>query len=258
MTTSPLATSLLSSPTAIFTLSLVLRLLLLAYSHHQDTHSALKYTDIDYYVFTDAAKAVWQGRSPYERETYRYTPLLAWMLVPSAVWFDFGKVVFILADLVAGWLLVRVLLMTKSGSGSEDGGKKMDVGRALRYVSACWLLNPMVMGISTRGSSEGLLGVLAAGILLAGLQRRVLMAGALVGFAVHFKIYPFIYGVSLLWWMEPRTRGEKGRANSAGRMGAGERTIWQRAWGFVTWERIVFSVSALATFMFFNVAMWVL
>ena len=88
----------------IFTLGILTRIGLLLYGGFQDSISSVKYTDIDYFVYSDAAALVAQGRSPYDRSTYRYTPLLAWLLVPNAVCNStWGKVLFSSADLLAAW-----------------------------------------------------------------------------------------------------------------------------------------------------------
>ena len=80
------------------------RAALLMFGEVQDRLSTVKYTDIDYEVFTDAAAFVVKGQSPYERSTYRYTPLLALILTPNVVvnkiW---GKALFCAADLWAAW-----------------------------------------------------------------------------------------------------------------------------------------------------------
>lgn len=88
----------------IFRLGFLTRALLLLYGELQDSISSVKYTDIDYKVYTDAAAFVARGRSPYERSTYRYTPLLAYLLTPN-VWCHplSGKILFCAADLMAAW-----------------------------------------------------------------------------------------------------------------------------------------------------------
>ncbi|KAI8351486.1 PIG-M-domain-containing protein [Choanephora cucurbitarum] len=167
--------------------ALVLRLILLAYGEYQDAYFTVKYTDIDYVVFTDAARYITQGQSPYLRDTYRYTPLLAMLMTPNIYWFySFGKCLFALSDLVVGYLIHQILVMRGMPSKS-----------ALKY-DALWLLNPMVANISTRGNAESLLGVMVLGTLYLILTKRFFSGCCLFGLAVHFKIYPVIYAVPLL------------------------------------------------------------
>ncbi|TEA10423.1 GPI mannosyltransferase 1 [Colletotrichum sidae] len=224
-------------PGPLFASAALLRVGMLFYGLWQDANSAVKYTDIDYLVFTDAARFTAQGRSPYDRETYRYTPLLAWMLVPTAWegWFSFGKAIFAVADLLAGWFILRILKR-----------RGVDESRALKFASI-WLLNPMVATISTRGSSEGLLGVLVMALLWAVLGKRTTVAGLLLGLGVHFKIYPFIYAPAIVWWMDDESLGRRARKGE---------TLAETISGFLNSERIKLAVVSLATFFGLNIIMF--
>lgn len=82
-------------------LSALLRLLLVCYGEWQDAHMEVRYTDVDYLVFSDAAAMVAAGRSPFERATYRYSPLLAYLLVPNSLLHpSWGKILFSAAGMV--------------------------------------------------------------------------------------------------------------------------------------------------------------
>lgn len=75
--------------------SSLIRLVLIFYGEWQDTHMEVRYTDVDYIVFSDAASLVASGRSPYERSTYRYSPLLAFLLLPNSILHpSWGKFIF--------------------------------------------------------------------------------------------------------------------------------------------------------------------
>jgi phosphatidylinositol glycan class M len=246
--------SFFSHPRPLYVSAALLRLILLLYGLVQDAYSPVKYTDIDYLVFTNAARFVSRGGSPYDRETYRYTPILAWLLLPTSLTtgyafidtalFSFGKVLFAAADLVAGWLLERIL------------ARSMPEATARKYA-AIWLLNPMVATISTRGSSEGLLGVLVAALLSAVLARRVVIAGLLLGFSVHFKIYPFIYAPAIVWWMDKERMSSASVSTSAAGKGKKQPGDWvSRVLEFFTPERILLAVVSFATFALLNFDMF--
>lgn len=234
--------SFFSRPYAVFSAAILLRAVFLVYGLFQDAYSPMKYTDIDYFVFTDAARFISRGKSPYARDTYRYTPLLAWMIYPTTwpgFWFSFGKVLFAVGDIITGWMMFRILRTYQS----------MSQERALKYASI-WLLNPMVATISTRGSSEGLLGVFVTALLWAALAKRTPLTGFLLGFAVHFKIYPFVYAASIIWWLdEQQERGGSKTSTTS------ELTL-SRLLGFLTPQRLALTVYSFITFMGLNVAMY--
>ncbi|KEQ61384.1 uncharacterized protein M437DRAFT_52175 [Aureobasidium melanogenum CBS 110374] len=227
-------TNLFSNTRLILSISLLLRAALLLWGEYQDANSPLKYTDIDYLVFTDASRYVYHNQSPYLRDTYRYTPLLAWLLYPTAYggrWFCFGKAVFAAGDIVTGYLIFLLLQR-----------QKMSKARAMGFASI-WLLNPMVANISTRGSSEGLLAVIVVGMLWAVSVGRIRLAGCLLGLGVHFKIYPFVYAVSMVWWLDRRQAGSwDGRGGMFG--------------GLVNRKRVQLALFSFITFAGLNMLMF--
>ncbi|KAH4968111.1 GPI mannosyltransferase 1 [Parastagonospora nodorum] len=235
------------SPRAVFSASIILRAVFLLYGLWQDANSPMKYTDIDYNVFTDAARFISHGQSPYARDTYRYTPLLAWMIYPTVwpgrFWFSFGKVLFAVDDVAAGWMMFRIL----------KEHRKMNDERALKFASI-WLLNPMVATISTRGSSEGLLGVFVTALLWAVLAKQIPIAGFLLGFAVHFKIYPFIYAASIVWWLDDERVGQKKNKHQK----VTQLPAFDQIFAFLNTERIYLAISSLLTFAVLNIAMYVM
>lgn len=90
--------------------SLTVRLILIVYGIYHDEVSEVKYTDIDYKVFTDASRHILKGESPYDRHTYRYSPLVALILIPNiTLHHSFGKILFSLLDIVVA-ILIRLIV----------------------------------------------------------------------------------------------------------------------------------------------------
>lgn len=91
---------------------------------------------------------------PYERPTYRYTPFLAALLSPIHLfgWTEFGKYIFAASDILCAVFMWLIL----------DGRRPQGTapGMYVHLPGWLWILNPMVAQISTRGSSEALVGLL--------------------------------------------------------------------------------------------------
>ena len=169
------------------------RVALLCFGLWQDANMPVRYTDIDYIVFTDAARFMHKGGSPFERSTYRYTPVLAWMLQPN-VWLHAacGKLLFVLADLAVGWIIY-----------ADGRARGLSEARAVGYASA-WLFNPISINVSTRGNAEAVLSVLIVGWLHMLMRRRTAAAAVLYGLSVHFKLYPIIYAPAIALFINHR------------------------------------------------------
>ncbi|XP_077983230.1 GPI alpha-1,4-mannosyltransferase I, catalytic subunit-like [Glandiceps talaboti] len=167
-------------------IALVTRFALVLYGEWQDRAMLVPYTDVDYHVFTDAARYITQGESPYERATYRYTPLLAWLLIPNIYILPiFGKMIFVLCDVASGYLIYKLLRLRQCPE-------------YISHISSLfWLFNPLPMAVSSRGNAESIMALLVLLCLQALMTRKTKTAAFLLGLAVHMKIYPITYSLPM-------------------------------------------------------------
>lgn len=179
----------------------------------------VSYTDIDFYVFTDAAHYIQKGQSPYDRHTYRYTPFLAELLahLPHR---EVGRHLFCIADALCGWIIVQFRRRARQRhaatgiivSQEQTTWEKLQDG-------LWWCYNPLAINICTRGSSESLMVLLpvlltfwlvsSSGIGRDGQQCRptisqAVIAGVSHGVAIHSKLYPIIYTLSFMAFLATR------------------------------------------------------
>ncbi|PIL24220.1 hypothetical protein GSI_13973 [Ganoderma sinense ZZ0214-1] len=217
----------------ILLISSLLRVALIVYSEWHDAHSIVKYTDVDYRVFSDAARFVLEPSpenraegplaayfhvgSPYTRATYRYTPLLAVLLAPNE-WLhpSFGKFVFAAVDILAGVIMYNLLVSiilpdvnarhmasaTSAEKHPSSAPSAAEKGNTMRrraaFLVSLHLLSPLVFTISTRGSSESVLSLFVLATLYYALKGNWDLCAVFLGLSTHWKIYPFIYGVACL------------------------------------------------------------
>lgn len=218
----------------------LIRLFFIVYGVYHDSFAVVPYTDTDYKVFTDAARYVINFKSPYKRHTYRYSPLIAILLVPNVLVHDcFGKILFSVVDILVGYLIKLIVynlyksykqhvaqsqnnsnvsmidnesaenrknkqarlrkknkaIHEKVVKSNTDQKGKIDVSN----VSMCiWLYNPLSIAIATRGNSDSLAGFLVLSVLYyMQIKKSYFVAGLLHGLAIHLRLYPIVYSLTL-------------------------------------------------------------
>ncbi|KAJ3354993.1 hypothetical protein HDU83_004164 [Entophlyctis luteolus] len=193
------------TPANVLVAAIALRVLLAAFGFVQDTvlRSPVKYTDIDYAVFSDAASLVRNGLSPYLRATYRYTPLLAHALALVN-----GKFLFCACDLLAAFFISKINICiankqrhspVRLNSQSTPRTKSRNRKHAVQDIqssrninitleASLWALNPFVAVISTRGNAESIIAALVLATVWALLENRIVFAAIVFGLAVHLKL----------------------------------------------------------------------
>ncbi|CAK4098730.1 unnamed protein product [Aphanomyces euteiches] len=175
----------------IFAIGLVVRLAFVLWAEYQDRTMPVKYTDVDYDVYTDASREVVQGNSPFDRTTYRYTPLLAYMLLPNIYVHEaWGKLLFVASDMVVGYLLYAILKL-----------RSLPESSAINYTM-WWLYHPFSVNISTRGNADTIVVLLCLLTIYFLMKKQLVLSAIFYGLAVHFKIYPIVYALSFLVFLD--------------------------------------------------------
>lgn len=216
--------------------ALLIRIIFIIYGTYHDEYSNVPYTDVDYKVFTDASRHILNNGSPYDRHTYRYTPLIAILMIPNVlVHRNFGKVLFSIIDIMVG-ILIRAIVKNSFvhynvnkviadnnaaisyTSKDKPSKQKKKIRNKSKYLKSVWLTNesnttaniamllwlynPMTIAIATRGNCDSIAALL---VLLTQYylqnRKRYFIAGALHGLSVHVRLYPLVYSLSLYMYL---------------------------------------------------------
>lgn len=172
-----------------FLLRLIVILITTTLEESSNLVGSLKYTDIDYYVFHDAAEYITLSRSPYERLGYRYPPLLA-LLVTSNIYIHrlSGKFIFAAFDSLITYVTYEFL------NEFEEKNNTTKSRETAKRWATIWTFNVVSINICTRGSADSITNFFVIVLIhvLVNLN-DIMFSGAILGFLVYWRIYPVIY-----------------------------------------------------------------
>ncbi|KAK1945849.1 GPI mannosyltransferase 1 [Phytophthora citrophthora] len=107
-----------------------------------------------------------------------------------------------------------------------------------------WLFHPFSVNISTRGNADSIVVLLVMLSLLLIMQKKLVLSALAYGAAVHFKIYPIIYALAFLVFLngDYRAANTKGLSSSS--------CFWVRLASQLNRDRLVFGIVSGGLFIF--------
>jgi len=143
----------------------------------------------DYWIFTDAAKYVYlKGESPYNRATYRYTPLVAYIMAPNIyIHFEFMRYFFLLVCMFFCMYRAYICLLEVSGGYNKS--------KAALMLFNIWLITQG--HLCFRGSIDIIPSILFYELIIRLKRGQYDFAAILYGLLTHIRIYPIIYCIPL-------------------------------------------------------------
>lgn len=170
-----------------FGIGLLVRVVLTAYSVVHDSYFKLKYTDVDYKVFTLAAKEVIAQRSPYDYHTFRYSPIVAYLVTPNVLLHPvFGKLLASVFDVMVAYTIYKIVLLIYG------------VEKKALQCAQLWLYNPLPIIISTRGNLDSFSSLFVLLTLYFQLMENYYVSGALLAVSTHLRLYPIAFFLPFL------------------------------------------------------------
>ena len=190
----------------ILVTAFIIRILFILIADFIDNYSSLKYTDIDYYVYCDAAKFIANYKSPYNRITYRYSPIIAWLLYPTICYRNYGKLLFSIIDVACIYQTYKInLLLLSTFKQASTHTKQTSThdksNNILVIISLIQCFNLYSIIICTRGSSDSITNYILLLFLNTLISHQYILSGCLFGLAIHLRIYPIIYLPTILLYL---------------------------------------------------------
>lgn len=138
-----------------------------------------------------------------------------------------AKFIFCVCDILFGMILWEII------------EAQMKVPKKVMNYVGIWILCPLVVNLSTRGSNDNMVGLILFIAIYYLLKRRYVLAGIFYGLSIHFKIYPIIY--SIVFFMQIDTNKL---------LLAQNRKFMAFFKFFITKDRLVFAFTTVFTFVF--------